>query len=60
MTNKDYSEVLKFAIRAQIAYVESELVHDLPYERERYLEGVISGLDIALEKIEASMFLVER
>jgi len=60
MTNKDYSEVLKFAIRAQIAYVESELAHDLPYERERYLEGVISGLDIALEKIEASMFLVER
>lgn len=58
MTKKDYAGVLKFAIKLQINYTDEEL------QKEgcdtRYLEGVKAGLNIALDKIEASMFLTEK
>lgn len=59
MTIKDYAEVLKYAIKLQIGYKEEEL-QECSAIKEDYLNGVISGLHIALEKIDASMFLAER
>lgn len=60
MTTKDYAEVLKFAIKMQIEYEKEALENPrLDYEREMYIGGVISGLQIALEKIDASKFLME-
>lgn len=60
MTIKDYAEVLKFAIKMQIEYEKEALENPrLDYEREMHIGGVISGLQIALEKIDASKFLME-
>jgi hypothetical protein len=58
MTIKDYAEVLKFAIKMQINYKE-EALQECNAMNEDYVEGIIMGLHIALEKIEASMFLAE-
>ena len=57
MNIKDYAEVLKFAIQMQIRYVEEDMQR--PFADEDYLRGVISGLQIALDKIDKSMFLAE-
>ena len=59
MTMKDYAELLKGVIKMQIGYKEEEL-QECNAMREDYLNGVISGLYIALEKIDASMFLAEK
>ena len=59
MTIKNYADVLRLAIQFQITDAEKELERDHYYEDEKYIEGVISGLRIALEKIDASMFLAE-
>ena len=58
MDKKSYADILKFAIRGQIDYVVEEMDTCSP-ERYDYLDGVVRGLEIALEKINASMFLVE-
>ena len=52
---KDYANILKWAIKTQIEYVQEEM--EKPYADENYYSGVINGLQIALDKIEASMFL---
>lgn len=61
MSIKDYAEVLKWVIKSQIAHVEEE-ERSGEFETE-YMEGkyrgVVEGLEIALEKIEASMFLAK-
>lgn len=57
MTIKSYADILKFAIKMQIDYVEEEI--QKPHANEEYLSGVISGLYTALDKINASMFLAE-
>lgn len=57
MNIKDYAQVLKFAIQMQIEYVEEEM--QKPLADENYLSGVITGLQTALDKIDASMFLAE-
>ena len=57
MTKKDYADVLKMAMQMQIDYVKEDL--EKPYAEEEYLNGVIMGLRIAIEKIEASRFLTE-
>lgn len=59
MSIKDYAEVLKYAIKLQIDYKEEEL-QECSVMREDYLNGIITGLNIALEKIDASMFLAEK
>lgn len=59
MDKKSYAEILKFAIRTQIDYVIEEMDTCRP-ERYDYLDGVVRGLEIAIEKIDASMFLAER
>ena len=59
MTMKDYAELLKGVMKMQIGYKEEEL-RNANYDREDYLEGIIAGLYIAIEKIDASMFLAEK
>lgn len=57
MTKRDYADVLKMAMQMQIDYVMEDM--EKPYADEDYLNGVIMGLRIAIEKIEASKFLTE-
>lgn len=59
MTMKDYAELLKGVMQMQIGYKEEEL-QNASHDREDYLEGIIAGLYIAIEKIDASMFLAEK
>lgn len=62
MTKNEYANILNAAIRLQIAPYKEYLDK---YESECesndfvYREGIVRGLEIALEKIEASMFLCE-
>lgn len=58
MDIKSYADVLRFAIKMQINYVQEEI--QKPYANEEYLSGVIMGLETALDKIDASMFLAEK
>lgn len=62
MTIKDYAGILKWAINTRIDYVTEEansgFCHTM--EEARYYEGIKKGLEIALEKIDASMFLAEK
>lgn len=62
MTIKSYADVLKWAIRSQIDYVVDEANSGFckTVEEAQYYEGIKRGLEIALEKIDASMFLAER
>ena len=61
MTIKSYADILKWAIQTQIEYVHEEANGSFcnTMERAMYYEGVQKGLEIALEKIEASMFLAK-
>lgn len=58
MDIKTYAGILKFAIMTQIDYTKESLEN--PNANEDYISGVINGLHIALEKIDASMFLAEK
>jgi hypothetical protein len=53
-----YMDVLKFALKMQKDYVMEEM--QKPTANEEYLEGIYRGLEIAMEKIEASAFLAEK
>lgn len=59
MSIKDYAEVLKFAIQLQVDEVKKELSEEIIID-ESYLQGIKQGLEIALQKIDASMFLAEK
>ena len=59
MTTKDYVEVLKYAIQLQVDNVNEELSVDTILNAD-YSQGVKAGLQIVLDKIEASMFLVNK
>lgn len=57
---KEYADIMRFVFKSQIELAKEELENPrLDYEKENYLSGVITGLQIALEKIDASMFLAE-
>ena len=58
MKLEDYAGILKFAINTQIDYEMEEM--EKPFADEEYLNGVIMGLRIALDKIDASAFLWDR
>lgn len=58
MDIKTYAGILKFVIMTQIDYQKEALQE--PDANEEYHSGVITGLQIALEKIDASMFLAEK
>lgn len=57
MTIRNYADILKFAINGQIEYQKEEI--QKAYANEDFHRGVIEGLRIALEKIDASEFLME-
>ena len=60
MEIKDYAAVLKWAIRNQLEYAEEEANGTFATEyMEGYYAGVIKGLELALDKIDASMFLAK-
>lgn len=61
MDIKNYAEVLKWAIKTQIGYIEDDTKKgNFATEYfEGYYAGMIRGLEIAIEKIDASMFLAE-
>ena len=61
MTIKNYADILKWAIKNQIEYVEEEANSNFcnTTEKASYYEGIKKGLEIALEKIDASMFLAK-
>lgn len=58
MTIENYANILKFAIKGQIKYEEERLEKGHVNESRGY--GIITGLEYALEKIDASAFLWER
>ena len=58
MNKKEYADILRFAINMQIGYVEEEMKNSFLIKNS-YREGIIRGLQIALEKIDASEFLME-
>lgn len=62
MDIKGYMDIMKFVMRSQIECVKEEM--DEPRLETEYTEGyyagIIRGLEIAMEKIDASMFLAER
>lgn len=62
MTKKEYADVLKFAIKLQIDYIEEDEKNGSCATEyfEGYYQGMKRGLEIALEKIDASMFLTEK
>lgn len=60
MDIKSYADILKLAIQFQIKDLEKEMEDKPPLANMEYLEGVHRGLEIALEKIDASAFLTEK
>ena len=62
MTIKNYADILKWTMRSQIDYVTEEANKGFckTMEEASYYEGIKKGLEIALEKIDASMFLAEK
>lgn len=58
MELNSYMDILKFAIKLQMDGIEEEKAR--PFANEEFLDGVQRGLEIALNKIEASRFLAER
>ena len=55
---KEYADILRFAIKMQINY-EEEILREASIIEENYVDGIITGLRIALDKIDKSMFLAE-
>jgi len=55
---KEYADVLKLAIKLQIEF-EEEMLENCGAMHEDHYNGVITGLMIALEKIDKSMFLAK-
>lgn len=58
-STKDYADILRFAIKLQIDCVEEEMEQEERYLEKTYMEGIRRGLQIALEKIDSSAFLME-
>ena len=54
-TAKEYAEILKAVLKMQIGYIQE----NPRYDGNEYLQGQEEGLRIALEKIDASQFLME-
>lgn len=62
MDIKSYMDIMKFVMRNQIELVKEELEKETftTEYTEGYYGGIIRGLEIALDKIDASMFLAEK
>lgn len=57
MNIKEYADVLRYVLKVAIDNQMEAM--ELPHADERFHDGVICGLQIALGKIDASMFLAE-
>lgn len=61
MNKKDYADILKSVLQMQKFAVNDDIRERLKCgDNVEFLEGVIRGLEIAMEKIDASMFLTEK
>lgn len=61
MKLKDYADVLRFAIKLQINYNDEAIIKaERDFKNTEYLEGIKAGLQIALQKIDDSNFLLEK
>lgn len=60
MTKRDYADILRYAIKLQIDYVREDMEKATFITDERYCDGIISGLRMALEKIDDSEFLLDK
>ena len=61
MDKKGYAELLKSVFQMQKYAVAEEIRSRLNCgDNVEFLEGVVRGLEIAMEKIDASMFLTEK
>ena len=62
MDSERYMEIMKWVIQNQIDYAKEEANEgEFATEyMEGYYGGIVRGLEIALEKIEASKFLAEK
>lgn len=54
-TAKEYSEILKMVLKMQISYI----TENPNYGESEYLQGQEAGLLIAIDKINASEFLMK-
>ena len=62
MDIKGYADIMRWVLRTQIEYAKEE-ANDGEFASEYmegYYGGIVRGLEIALEKIDASMFLAEK
>lgn len=62
MNIENYMEIMRWVLRTQIDYVREEAngeACDTEY-MAGYYQGIEKGLEIALEKIDASMFLAKK
>lgn len=55
MSKKEYKDLMKSILKMQIGYIE-EGCED--YEWNEYQQGIVRGLEIAMEKLDASEFLL--
>lgn len=61
MDKKDYADILKSVLQMQKYAVADEIRQRLNCgDNVEFLEGIVRGLEIAMEKIDASMFLTEK
>lgn len=61
MDIKSYMDIMKWVMRNQIECAEEEANGTFATEyMEGYYAGIVRGLEVAIEKIDASMFLAER
>ena len=58
MKIEEYIKVLKSVLKMQIEYIREDPRYE-DFEYSEYMEGQESGLMIALDKIEASRFLIK-
>jgi len=56
MSTKDYAILLRGVLKMQIDFIKEES----DWEENEFYEGQIRGLEIAMDKIDASKFLYER
>ena len=61
MDKKEYADILKAVLQMQKYAVNDDIRKRLNCGDDvDFLEGVVRGLEIAMEKIDASMFLTDK
>ncbi len=61
MEIEGYMEIMKWVMQNQIEYAKEEANGTFASEyMEGYYAGIVRGLEVAIEKIDASMFLAKK